>query len=102
MNEKMETTQPNIFAVGDLTEFPLTVFGNHRVSLQHVNTAQHQARIVAKTITGKNVKDDFVPFFWIDIFEKHITFCGDCSSVPEDKVIRGSLKDGEYVCYMFK
>lgn len=98
----METNQPDVFAVGDLTEFPLTMFGNRRISLQHVNVAQHQAKLVAKKITGKNFKDDFVPFFWIDVHKKHITFCGDCTTVPEDKVIRGSLKEEDYRCYMFK
>ncbi|KAE9550911.1 hypothetical protein FO519_005873 [Halicephalobus sp. NKZ332] len=102
VDENMETNQHHVFAVGDLTEFPLTIFGGRRISLQHVNVAQYQAKIVARKITKRNFKNEFVPFFWIDLFEKHVTFCGDCSIVPEDFVVRGTLETGDYRCYMFK
>uniref|UniRef100_A0A914YQN3 Rieske domain-containing protein n=1 Tax=Panagrolaimus superbus TaxID=310955 RepID=A0A914YQN3_9BILA len=42
VDEQMKTNQTNVFAIGDCTEFPLTLFGGHRISLPHVQIAQFQ------------------------------------------------------------
>ena len=44
VDEEMRTNQANIFAIGDCIEFPLTLFGGHRVTLPHAQVAQHQGK----------------------------------------------------------
>uniref|UniRef100_A0A914CNJ6 Uncharacterized protein n=1 Tax=Acrobeloides nanus TaxID=290746 RepID=A0A914CNJ6_9BILA len=64
--------------------------------------AQSQGKIAALSIIGKQPTYKLVPFIWIDLFKKHITFCGDPTIKPDETITRGKVKSNNYVSYFFK
>ena len=75
VNERLETSDPNIFAIGDCAEYP-NPYAGARVRLESVQNAIDQAACVAKNITGKPTIYDAAPWFWSDQFDIHLQMVG--------------------------
>uniref|UniRef100_A0A914QRB9 FAD/NAD(P)-binding domain-containing protein n=1 Tax=Panagrolaimus davidi TaxID=227884 RepID=A0A914QRB9_9BILA len=105
VDEQMKTNQSNVYAIGDCTEFPLTLFGGHRISLPHAHAAQFQGKIAALSITNRTNSIEYVPFIWTDLFDRHITFCGDFFTTPManvETIVKGDIFQNTYCCYILK
>uniref|UniRef100_A0A914QBU5 Rieske domain-containing protein n=1 Tax=Panagrolaimus davidi TaxID=227884 RepID=A0A914QBU5_9BILA len=105
VDEQMKTNQSNVFAIGDCTEFSLTLFGGHRISLPHAHAAQFQGKIAALSITNRTNSFEYVPFIWTDLFDRHITFCGDFFTTPManvETIVKGDIFENTYCCYILK
>uniref|UniRef100_A0AC35GCK0 FAD/NAD(P)-binding domain-containing protein n=1 Tax=Panagrolaimus sp. PS1159 TaxID=55785 RepID=A0AC35GCK0_9BILA len=113
VDEQMKTNQTNVYAIGDCTEFPLTLFGGHRFSLPHAHAAQFQGtlwfrnecKIAAMSITNRTNSIEYVPFIWTDLFDRHITFCGDfftTSMANVETIVKGNIFENTYCCYILK
>jgi len=90
VDEEMRTNQPNVYAIGDITDCPFDVCGPRRANLPHWQAACYQGprgngshsvinilgRAAAMSILGKKPERTFVPFLWLDLFDRHITFAG--------------------------
>lgn len=61
----LATSDPTIFAIGDVANFPHSQAGR-RVRLESVQNASDQAKHVAKTIMGKAEDYRETPWFWSD------------------------------------
>ena len=62
-------------------------------------------KLAAFAITNRTHALDFVPFLWTDLFDRHITFCGDFFSTPlqnAETIVKGNLLDKNYICYILK
>jgi len=67
VNTSLETSVPNIYAIGDCAQFPHWQTGTHQ-RLESVQNAVDQAKWLAKSIQGKtNEGFRSVPWFWSDI-----------------------------------
>jgi 3-phenylpropionate/trans-cinnamate dioxygenase ferredoxin reductase subunit len=62
VDEGMGTSDPEVFAIGDCTSFPLA--SQKRVRLESVQNANDQARVLAARIAGEHVAYQPVPWFW--------------------------------------
>lgn len=76
VNEMAQTSDPNIYAVGDCT-FHYNPHYKTNVRLESVQNAVDQAKTAAKAICGvENVIYDTIPWFWSDQFDVKLQMVG--------------------------
>ena len=67
------TSDPNVFAAGDVTEFP---WRGRRLRLESVQNAIDQAEAAALAMLGREVSYDPVPWFWSDQYDVKLQIAG--------------------------
>jgi 3-phenylpropionate/trans-cinnamate dioxygenase ferredoxin reductase subunit len=75
VDEFCRTSDPDILAIGDCTEFPLPFLGK-RVRLESVPNAQEQARVAASVLAGAPSAYNAVPWFWSDQYDRKLQSVG--------------------------
>ena len=78
------TSDPLIFAAGDLTNHPNALFGR-RLRLESVHNAMAQAKAVAQAIAGRPQAYADVPWFWSDQYDLKLQIAG--VGDPDDELI---------------
>ncbi len=76
VNEHFLTSQPNIWAGGDIAYFPDLISGENR-RLEHWDAANEQGQFIAKQMLGTDEKYKHVAYFFSDIFDLSFEFFGD-------------------------
>ena len=90
------TSDPAIFAAGDVTNHPNALFGR-RLRLELVHNAMEQAKAVARTIAGQPQAYADVPWFWSDQYDLKLQIAG--VGDPEDELImRGDPRSRAFSC----
>jgi len=94
------TSDPAIFAIGDVTRRPLPLYDRmHR--LESVPNALEQAKQAACAITGKAAPAPEVPWFWSDQFDLKLQIAGLPFDV-EEIVIRGNPAEAKFAVFHLK
>lgn len=75
-NTYLQTSDPEIFAVGDCCSFPHPVFGNERLRLEAWRNASDQAIVAVENMLGGQRQFEAVPWFWSDQFELNLQIAG--------------------------
>jgi len=76
VNEYLETSAADIYAVGDCCSFPLALNGE-RVRVESWRNAQEQGHHVADEIlNGENTKFEGLPWFWSDQYDLGLQMAG--------------------------
>jgi 3-phenylpropionate/trans-cinnamate dioxygenase ferredoxin reductase subunit len=89
VNEQTQTSDPCVFAAGDVANMPLGCVGA-RLRLESWANAQNQAIVAAKAALGKEARYDELPWFWSDQYDLNLRILG----VParwSEPVVRGAL-----------
>ena len=84
VDELGRTSDPAIFAAGDVTNHPNALF-DRRLRLESVHNAMAQAKAVAQAIAGKPVAYAEVPWFWSDQYDLKLQIAG--VGDPDDELI---------------
>lgn len=84
------TSDPAVFAIGDMTRRPVPVLGLEEVRLESVPSALEQARQAAAAITGRPAPPAEVPWFWSDQYDLKIQIAG-LPAGADARVVRGEL-----------
>ncbi|MFM0228619.1 NAD(P)/FAD-dependent oxidoreductase [Paraburkholderia sediminicola] len=75
VDDRLRTSDPDIFAAGDVCSFPHPLYGR-RVRLECWKNADDQGRIVARNMLGEDLRYREVPWFWSDQYELSIQIAG--------------------------
>lgn len=65
----LKTTNKDIFAAGDIANFPYWVTGD-RIRVEHWNNSIQQGEVAAFNMLDKKIAYDHIPFFWSRFFNK--------------------------------
>lgn len=90
------TADRDIFAVGDCTSHPNSIYGRH-IRLESVHNALEQAKTAAARICGEEVEYSQVPWFWSDQYDIKLQIAG-LSSGYDEVVVRGDPASRSFSC----
>jgi len=97
VNEHTQTSDPFVFAAGDVANMPLGCVGA-RVRLESWANAQNQAIVAAKAALGKEARYDELPWFWSDQYDLNLQMLGVPARWPEP-VVRGALGSESFTLF---
>ena len=100
VNDQCQTNDPDIYAVGDCTSHPNSIYGR-QLRLESVHNAVEQAKTAASNICGKETHYSQVPWFWSDQYDLKLQIAG-LSTGYDDVVIRGNPADRSFACLYLK
>ncbi len=100
VDENGQTSDENIFAVGDCTNHPNNIF-QQRLRLETVHNAVEQAKSVAASITENNKSYHQVPWFWSDQYNIKLQIAG-ISQDHDHRTIRGSVEQEKFAVFYQK
>ena len=95
------TSDPSIYAIGDVTWRPMPLYGDRKHRLESVPNALEQAKQAVSDILGRPPPAPETPWFWSDQFDLKLQIAG----VPfdaDDLVIRGSMADAKFAIFHMK
>ena len=98
VDDQARTSDPAIFAVGDMTRRPIPVHGGVSHRLESVPNALEQAKQAAAAIVGRPGPAPEVPWFWSDQYDFKLQIAG----LPFDadrQVVRGDPSAGGFAVF---
>ena len=93
VDEYTRTSDANIYAAGDCTRHPSTIY-KRLIRLESVQNANDQARTAAANICGERLPYAVVPWFWSDQYAIKLQMVG-LSAGFDEEVCRGDPKDAD-------
>ena len=100
VDDTCRTTDPDVYAIGDCTSHPNTIYGR-LLRLESVHNALEQAKTAASNICGVESHYSQVPWFWSDQYELKLQIAG-LSEGYDDVVLRGDPSNGNFACCYLK
>lgn len=95
VNEYLETSDANVYAAGDVANYPDLLFGNKRRRVEHWDNAVSQGQYLSNALLGKREPFIYVPYFFSDVFDLSYEFWGDASQA--DRIVhRGDLRTSSF------
>lgn len=88
VDAEARTSDPAIFAVGDMTRRPIPIHGGVRHRLESVPNALEQAKQAAAAIVGRPGPAPEVPWFWSDQYDVKLQIAG-LPFAADRQVVRG-------------
>jgi 3-phenylpropionate/trans-cinnamate dioxygenase ferredoxin reductase subunit len=100
VDDRCQTTDPDIYAIGDCTSHPNSIFGQ-RLRLESVHNAVEQAKTAASNICGVETHYSQVPWFWSDQYDLKLQIAG-LSQGYDQLVLRGDPSSRSFACLYLK
>ncbi|MBN9480423.1 MAG: FAD-dependent oxidoreductase [Bordetella sp.] len=98
VDETARTSDPNIYAVGDMTRRPIPVHGGLMHRLESVPNALEQAKQAASAIVGRAPPAPEVPWFWSDQYDVKLQIAG-LPFGADRQLVRGDPADGAFAVF---
>jgi 3-phenylpropionate/trans-cinnamate dioxygenase ferredoxin reductase subunit len=97
VNEFLQTSDPDVYAAGDIACFQDLALGKQWHAEHHLN-AKWQGRAVGAIMAGDRKPYNQVPYFFSDLLDLHMVLRGDPAvGGRSDTTILGDLAAGEFV-----
>ncbi len=100
VSDVLETSVPGIFAAGDIAAAWYPALGA-RVRLEHWAAAKFQGPAVARSMLGRSVPYDRLPYFYSDQYDVSMEYTGFTTSWDR-VVVRGDLASRSFVMFYVK
>jgi 3-phenylpropionate/trans-cinnamate dioxygenase ferredoxin reductase component len=79
VNDRLQTSNPNIYAAGDNAYFPYQALGK-RMRVEHWDNAINQGKLAGRNMAGANEPYNYMPYFFSDLFEFGYEAVGEVDS----------------------
>jgi 3-phenylpropionate/trans-cinnamate dioxygenase ferredoxin reductase subunit len=99
VDERCRTSEPDIYAAGDVANQLHPLFG--RVRVEHYNNGEKQGRAVARSMLGSSTPYGYVHTFWSDQYEHKLEYVGHATTWDQF-VIRGSLAERKLIGFYLR
>jgi 3-phenylpropionate/trans-cinnamate dioxygenase ferredoxin reductase subunit len=100
VNDQCQTSDPDIYAVGDCTSHPNAIY-DARLRLESVHNALEQAKTAASNICGIEMHYSQVPWFWSDQYDLKLQIAG-LSQGYDTAIMRGHPESASFSCLYLK
>jgi 3-phenylpropionate/trans-cinnamate dioxygenase ferredoxin reductase component len=102
VDERLRTSDPNVYAAGDVASFPHTLFGT-RLRVEHWANALNGGPAAARSMLGGEAAYDRVPYFFSDQYDLGMEYSGWAPAGSYDEVvIRGDAGRREFIAFWLK
>jgi 3-phenylpropionate/trans-cinnamate dioxygenase ferredoxin reductase subunit len=101
VDETARTSDPSIWAIGDVTFRPVPVHGGRRHRLESVPNALEQAKQAAAAIAGRPAPAAEVPWFWSDQYDVKLQIAG-LADGADRQVVRGDPASTAFAVFHLK
>jgi 3-phenylpropionate/trans-cinnamate dioxygenase ferredoxin reductase subunit len=98
VDERLQSSADGIFACGDIANAAHPVFTQH-VRVEHWANALEQGPAAARSMLGKDVSYDKVPYFFSDQYDVGMEYAGLHDPNADELVLRGDMGSGEFVAF---
>jgi NADPH-dependent 2,4-dienoyl-CoA reductase/sulfur reductase-like enzyme len=85
VDEYLRTSAPDVYAAGDVANFPSHVLGT-RTRVEHEDNANTMGDVAGQNMAGAGVRYDHLPFFYSDLFKLGYEAVGDLDARHETVV----------------
>ncbi len=79
VNDRLQTSHPDIYAAGDLASFPYQALGK-QMRVEHWDNALNQGKWAGRNMAGADESFAYMPYFFSDLFEFGYEAVGDVIS----------------------
>ena len=79
VNERLETSAPDVYAAGDVANFYHVALGK-RTRVEHEDNAVSMGKLAGQNMAGGNATYDRIPMFYSDLFELGYEAVGELNS----------------------
>ncbi len=79
VNSKLQTSQPDIYAAGDVASFENPDLGK-RMRVEHEDNANTMGELAGRSMAGEPVNYDHLPYFYSDLFDLGYEAVGEVDS----------------------
>ena len=79
VNEKLQTSAPNIYAAGDVANYPDALLGTRR-RVEHEDAANSMGKTAGRAMAGADSRYDYSPMFYSDLFDLGYEAIGELDS----------------------
>jgi 3-phenylpropionate/trans-cinnamate dioxygenase ferredoxin reductase component len=100
VSELLQTSVPGVFAAGDVAYAHHPLYGR-RIRVEHWANALEQGPAVARSMLGRDVPYDRVPYFFSDQYEVGMEYGGYATSWDE-VVFRGDVDAREFIAFWLR
>ncbi|MFG1806567.1 NAD(P)/FAD-dependent oxidoreductase [Streptomyces sp. NPDC049040] len=98
-DDRLRTTAPDVFAVGDCASFPSARYGE-RMLIHHWDNALQGPRTAAANVLGGDERYDPVPYFWSEQFGRFVQYAGHHTD-DDTLLMRGDPSGASWtVCWL--
>ncbi|GED87190.1 NAD(P)/FAD-dependent oxidoreductase [Streptomyces sp. 6-11-2] len=102
VDERLRTSDPDIYAAGDVASFPHGLFGT-RLRVEHWANALNGGPAAARAMLGQEAVYDRVPYFFTDQYDLGMEYSGWAPPGSYDEVvIRGDAGKREFIAFWVK
>jgi 3-phenylpropionate/trans-cinnamate dioxygenase ferredoxin reductase subunit len=99
VDEQLRTSDPDIYAAGDVASFHHALFGN-RLRVEHWANALNGGPAAARAMLGRQVTYDRVPYFFSDQYDLGMEYSGWAPPGSYDEVvIRGDAGKRQFIAF---
>ncbi|RZU25028.1 NAD(P)/FAD-dependent oxidoreductase [Streptomyces sp. BK239] len=102
VDASLRTSDPDIFAAGDVASFPLGLFDT-TLRVEHWANALNGGPVAARAMLGQDVAYDRVPYFFTDQYDLGMEYSGWAPPGTYDEVvIRGDAGKREFIAFWLR
>ncbi len=101
-SSRLESSQPGVFAAGDICEYDSVVHGGVPLRIEHWDVAFNHGKTAALNMLGRDVPHAEVPYFFSVLADwGELEYVGPAYEWDEE-IVRGSIDDGAFTNWYLK